>query len=307
MMINAPRKTNSPGIGRSLRTPAATAASLLVLATLSAGISAPAQAADTLSFQFTTVFDATAVGGSQVTPLHITYQFDPALAPGTGPIGDPGDGTSASYGPLQKMIVEAGDQCIAVSGNGTGITVFNSAGTSFPEDAYEVRADRPAVTGKTLYGLNLTGIRFLLIDNDATMFSSTDLPTATVFAGDADLQQTQIRLTTPDGSRENLFAPEDAPFQLTTYDPAGALAAIQSDLTGLQLNAGVRTSLENRLTKASGYISGTSSKSNTKAEQELRAFILQVEALRGKEIPAIDADNLINGATSLIDQLPACS
>lgn len=32
-----------------------------------------------------------------------------------------------------------------------------------------------------------------------------------------------------------------------------------------------------------------------------------VEALRGKEIPANDADNLISGATSLIDQLTACS
>lgn len=112
--------------------------------------------------------------------------------------------------------------------------------------------------------MNLTGIRFLLIDNDATMFSSTDLPTATGFAGDADFHQTQIRLTAPDGSRENLFASEDAPFQLTTYDPAGALAAIQSDLTGLQLNTGVKASLQNKLTKAASYICETSSKSNTK-------------------------------------------
>jgi hypothetical protein len=59
-----------------------------------------------------------------------------------------------------------------------------------------------------------------------------------------------------------------------------------------------------KLTKAGGYINGTSSNSNTKAERELRAFIAQVEALRGKEIPVSAADKLIRRATALIDQLP---
>ncbi|MBB6404741.1 hypothetical protein HNP00_002057 [Arthrobacter sp. AZCC_0090] len=57
------------------------------------------------------------------------YQFNPDLAPGSGPFG-PSD-HDASYGPLDRLIVEVGDQCTGMSGPGMVITVFNDAGTTF--------------------------------------------------------------------------------------------------------------------------------------------------------------------------------
>lgn len=301
MSITAPHSTDSPGTRRSLRTPAAAAVSLLVLATLSAGFSAPAQAADTISFQFTTFIDATSVGGNQATPLHITYQFSPDLAPGSGPFGESGDGTYSSYGPLQKVIIEVGDQCVATSGDGTGITVFN-AGTTFVEDSYDVRAEGAATAGKTLYGMNIDLARFLLVDNEGTMFSSTALPTSQDFFFEADFQQTDFYLIDSNRRTHHLFG--GGPFQFGTYDPALRLEGIQVGVGALTLNAGVKASLQNKLSKAGGYIS---SNNNTKAEQELRAFIAQVSALSGKEIPVPFATRLIGKAEGLIDQLPACS
>jgi hypothetical protein len=299
MSITAPHNTNSSVPRRSLRTPAAAAVSLLVLATLSAGFSAPAHAADSdsVSFQYTAVIDATAAGGSAVTPVRVTYEYSRFLLP----IQD--DGTFAEYTPLVKMIVELGDECISMSGPGTSIDVLNDAGEP-AGDYYAFLANEPAVTGKTLYGRGLEIIQVVLADSDATMFSSTALPTSADFAASADFSQTLFQLT--DDRRGILLFAEGA-FQFSTYDPAGALAAIQADLAGLQLNAGVKASLQNRLTKASGYITGTSSKSIAKAEQELQAFIAQVQRLSGKEIAAGDAALLITGATNLIDQLPACS
>lgn len=72
--------------------------------------------------------------------------------------------TTASYGPLDRVIVEFGGQCATTSVPGTGISVFNDAGTSFVEDSYTVRADVPATAGKTLFDLDLRNIDFNLID-----------------------------------------------------------------------------------------------------------------------------------------------
>ncbi|MBT2556084.1 hypothetical protein [Arthrobacter sp. ISL-5] len=296
MSITAPRNTDSPATRRSVRTTAATAASLLVLATLSAGFSAPAHAADdfAVSFQYKAVIDATPVGGNEATPLRLTYRIDRNLPPSNG------DGvTWSAYEPLAKLIVELGDECVALSGAGASIDVFNDAGEP-ASDYYGIVAVAPAVTGKKLAGRDIDVVQFVLADLDSTMFSDTALPTSADFAASADFSQNLILL-----DRDLLFS--EGAFQFSAYDPAGALAAIQADLVGLQLNAGVNASLQNRLTKVAGYIDGMSSKGNAKAEQELRGFIAQVQGLSGTGIPSGDAARLIAAATNLIDQLPACS
>lgn len=302
MSITAPHNTTIPATRRSLRTPAAAAVSLLVLATLSAGTSAPAHAAHNfaISFQYTAVIDATAAGGSADTPLRVTYIFDQALVPTNG------DGVVYSaYEPI-SMIVELGDECVAVSGAGASIDVLNDAGEP-ASDSIGFAAHEPAVTGKTLYGRGLEIIQVVLVDNEATMFSSTALPTSADFAASADFSQTLIRLA---GDSRRIFLFDEGAVQFSAYDPEGTLAAIQADLAGLQLNAGVEASLQDKLTRAAGYYHDwMSSKNNDKAEQEvreLRAFIAQVQALSGNGIASGDAARLIAAATNLIEQRPAC-
>lgn len=292
MSITAPRNTNSPATRRSLRTPAV---SLLVLVTLSAGFSTPAHA-DPISFQNTTVIDATPAGGAADTPLRVTYTFDSDLPPSNG------DGvTYSAYEPI-RMIVELGDECAAISGAGASIDVLNDAGDP-ASDSYGIVAVDPATNGKTLYGRQIEIIQVVLIDFDSTMFSDTSLPTSADFAASADLSQILIQLEVDLGG---ILLFGEGAVQFSAYDPEGTLAAIQESVAGMQLNVGVEQSLQIRLTKAAGYFNGTS-KSNDKAEQQLRAFIAQVQGLSGKEIASGDAADLIAAATNLIDQLPACS
>ncbi|WP_156810619.1 FIMAH domain-containing protein [Arthrobacter sp. FB24] len=230
--------------------------------------------------------------------MRVTYTFDSDLPPTNG------DGVIYSaYEPIH-MIVELGDDCAAMSGSGASIDVLNGTGEP-PSDSYAVSTVDPATAGKTLAGLQIQAVQFVLVDDDTTMFSDVSLPTSADFAASADFSQTLIQLT---GDRRGilLFA-ERVPFQFSAYDPAGTLAALQESVASMQLNAGVKTSLQNRLTKVAGYIDGTSSKSNAKAEQELRGFIAQVQGLSGKGLTPAQAAHLIQQATSLIDQLPACA
>jgi hypothetical protein len=109
------------------------------------------------------------------------------------------------------MIVMVGDQCVALSGAGTEITVFNNAGTTFAEDSYDVRAFAPATDNKTLFGLNIRLAKFLLVDNEATMFTDTTLPTTEAFVGAADSQQTTIDLLDQTGFPVRLRVDDFAP------------------------------------------------------------------------------------------------
>lgn len=165
---------------------------------------------DVLTFQFRTTVDASERGGDTATPLKVTYQFDPSLLPGTGPFGSSEDGTYESYGPMKDFILELGTECVAVRGDGTGITVFNNGGGT--EGAYDVRADVPATTGTTVMGLNFRFMRFLLADSYGTMFDSVALPVQQ-FANASDFQQTTIELRASGGQRFRLNA-GDAPYVL---------------------------------------------------------------------------------------------
>jgi hypothetical protein len=241
------------------------------------------------------------VGGSAVTPVSVIAEYSSDLTQSQG------DDHFAEYGPLLKLIVELGDECAALSGDGTFARVLNDGGGDGLVDSFDLVAQEPAGTGKTLFGREIDFVQFLLGDNDGTMFSSTALPTSVDFAESADFSQSLIGLIDPVGGRTVLLFNESGSVRFSVYDPAGALAAIQANLAGFQMNAGVKVSLQNKLRKAGDYINGTSSNSNAKAEQELQAFIAQVQALSGQAIATRDANRLISGATKLINQLPACS
>lgn len=273
------------------------------------GIIAPAGAAappPVTSFQFTTTVDATSVGGDAAAPLRILYQFNPDLAPGSGPFGSSGNGTFESYGPLEKVIVEVGDQCVSFSGGGTGISVFNDAGTTFVEDSYDVRAFGSATVGKQLFGLDFTFTRFLLGDSDRTMFTSTALPTSPAFAAEADFQQTQIDLVDPVTGEESSLHAGDAPFALSTFDPPADILDILDDVRALQVRGSLIKQLAAPLEDARTLLAGTLTQKNLdKGVQKLQQFITLVSANR-KALGDATADSLKSSAIQTIESLPAC-
>lgn len=194
-----------------------------------------------------------------------------------------------------------------MSGPGSGITVFNDDGTTFVEDSYTVTAGAPAVTGKKLFGLDLSQAQFVLVNADRTMFSDTSLPSSPSVFRAAEQAQTSILLFNPSTHRDVSLYSDFPYFQLSPYHPLSYIAAINDDMAALQLDKGVVTSLQKTLEKAAEYISGTSSNHNAKAELELRRFVNQVSALSGKSIPVDAANGFIGTALGLIDLLPACS
>lgn len=308
----APLGTSHPGLLSSETEVArkkSIAASIFAITTaLSlAGIIAPAGAAaapPVTSFQFTTTVDATTVGGDAAAPLRILYQYNPDLAAGSGPIG--AGETFASYGPLEKVIVEVGDQCVSFSGDGTGITVFNNAGTTFVEDSYDVRADVPATVGKQLFGLDFTFTRFLLVDSAATMFTSTALPTSPAFADEADFQQTVIELADPVTGEGSSLHAGDAPYALTTFDPPAQIGAILDDVRALQVRGSLIQQLAAPLEDARAQLAGTLTQKNlNKGVQQLQRFINLVNANR-RTLGGATADSLVAFARETIDSLPAC-
>ena len=154
---------------------------LILLAVL---VSLPSQAAP-LTFQFDSMIDTTAFGGASATPLSVTYTFDSASPEGSGPFSGPG-----SYGPL-TMQIRVGSETVSASGG--GIFLWNH----IDSDGYDVRPSDSMFSGQ-LFGRDITNFRFLLVDQDATMFSSTALPLSPQFATFADFQQTEMSFA--DGS-----------------------------------------------------------------------------------------------------------
>lgn len=270
-------------------------------------IGAPPSAAATtpISFQFTTYVDATAVGGSASTPMRVIYQFNPDLAPGSGGSGS-GD-TFASYGPLEKIIFEVGNECVAMAGAGTGIDVFNDAGTTIVEDSYNVQARNAAVAGKTMFGLNFEHARFLLVDEQMTMFSDTSLPTSPKFAQAADYQQTSVTLRNSTTNRRTTLGAGDAPFQLGLFDPQGIIGEIIDEVHALPVGSDLKAKLTAPLERAKTLLEGTLTQKNIKqARGALEDFIKVVRTNRNK-LGQETAASLSNSALFVINELPACA
>lgn len=265
----------------------------------------PSTAATTLvSFQFTTYVDATAVGGSPTTPLRITYQFDPALAPGSGGFGA-GD-NFASYGPLESMILEVGTECVAVRGDGTDITVFDDAGTTIVEDSYVVSAGEASLAGRTLFGGPLESFRILLADNERTMFSDTSLPTSNAFAEVADYQQTSVALRNPVNNRRIFLDAGDAPFQLSSIDLSGNIAELIGDVKALPTSSIVIEKLVAPLEKARTLTEGTLTQKSVKQAREALDEFRKLVRTNRNSLGQPAADQLTSSSQAISDQIPAC-
>lgn len=292
-------------IRRRLR---ATAASLLALTTLSLGFSAPARAATDplITFQYTTTIDTTDVGGAPDTPLTLTYRFDPNLPSGSGG-GSPEIGFS-DYGPLDRVILRIGDQCLAQSATGA-ISIYDGPNSLFVEDAYVAALNPAPSSGTKLFGLDLRLAQLVLVDFNGTMFNNTALPTTTNFAAAAQEQQTTILLFNP-GTRRfvSLFA-GGAPGTLEAIDPVARIADIQTRLLAENLNNGIQTALQNPLKKASEYLNDATTSNDGNAIKELQKFIDQVNALPQTVITPNQAQGLIgaaNKAISTVNALQPC-
>lgn len=300
------RQSRRPRARRRLR---ATGASLLALATLSLGVTAPARAdtASAVTFRYTTTIDTTDAGGGPGTPLIITYRFDPNLAPGSGG-GGPEEGF-ADYGPLERVTVQLGDQCVAQSASGT-ISVYDGPNSIFVEDSYVLSWSPSTSTPPTLFGMDVILVQPVLVDWNSAMFNSTALPTTPDFLGAALEQQTTILLRNPGTHRfVDLFA-GGAPGGLAYFiDPADRILEIQAQVLAANLNSGLKTALQNPLQKARDYLTDASKSNDGMAAKELQKFIDQVNALPGNVIAKADALRLTKIAAKTIftiSQVPPC-
>ena len=201
--------------------------SAALIGILALGLPAAAQAESvTFRYESTTVL----ANGTSV-PVIAIFTFDTALANGTGSFGI--SATNGSYGRWSGTL-KVGTESVALSG-GT-IEVFNNAGRTFVEDGYDFRWQRaPETTSAgTLQGGQLCFFRVVLVDTDATMLSSTDLPSDAAFAAGADYVQDDYQVSCGTGT---FFGKSEFPnstvrraFSLTSIGgtPAGLNVPVES-------------------------------------------------------------------------------
>jgi hypothetical protein len=272
-----------------------------------------AGAQDAVTMVFTSTIDTTPLGGQLEVPITVTYSFAPDLSAGSGPSGI--SATHAGYGPID-MTIDIGGDTLSVSGQGTGITVFNDAGTTFVEDSYDVRVDFPIIGGQQLLGQELVLFRFLLVDSNRDMFTTTELPLTTQFVAAADIVFIDVILLDQFGS-QTFLTTGGRPFTLVTQAPPAPRCA--SSVTTIdELRAGVVALATSQGTKAvlladlDAAQEAASSGNNTEARVQMRSFIARLvnrsnlEEGRPARIPLAAANNLIcAGANVLIGlQLP---
>lgn len=257
-------------------------------------------------FDYFTYLDARQAGGEESTPVRVLFRYDLDLAPGSGPLGPTQDGTFGSYAPLSRFILEVGNECISMSGEGAAATVFNDAGTTAVEDSFTFRAEAPATNGEQLLGLRLHSALFNIIDTQKTMFDGTSLPTGPEpFQGKN--QQASIELARPDGSRLTLPSTLNQVLSMTRFDPAGAIGGIEEAVALHVKDPSLNTTLIATLNTARGYVTDTSLANDAQAEQTLTTFANQVRAAQeAKKITQEAADALLSTANVVGDYLPSC-
>jgi hypothetical protein len=126
------------------------------------------------------------------------------------------------------MVIQLGDESVKAT-QGTYIYTWNLPDY---EDGIDVRVENSGaydggrnVVNGTLFGYEVVFFRFLLADEDATMFDTAQLPLSPDYALEADFQQTELVLFNPaTGESTALFIGE---FPGTRY-PAGGKDAVLS-------------------------------------------------------------------------------
>jgi hypothetical protein len=256
--------------------------------------------AETIAFQFQTTIDARPVGGSANAPFVVTYAFDSNLT--NQAVDDPIHG---DYAPL-VMTIQVGDEIATASGPGTEIFLWNN--TPDGTDGYDVRIDNftgSSVDG-TLFGMEISFCRFLIVDIEGTMFNSNSLPLSPAFATQADFQQSEIDLIDPlTGGMVTLEITEFAatpqkdltPFSLSlSYDPMFELIV---EVVDLQLPEALQHSLLQKLHAAISSITNPTP-NDAAAAGQLLAFISQVDAQSGNALTPQEADTLAAAAEDII-------
>ena len=147
--------------------------SVVAVACLFSALPVSSQAAP-ITFQYTTVKDATSLGGGATDALTVTYTFDDTLVSGSG-TGD-FDSSYSSYGPV-SMTLSWGTE----SASGTnGSIVVKENGVN---DEYWVYFFTPdAVFAGLVFGKSLNGVMVALMGD---IFGSDALPTSPAFASGA--------------------------------------------------------------------------------------------------------------------------
>ena len=259
--------------------------------------------AEDVTFQFTTTIDASSVGGPVNAPLVATYTFDSQLANGTGPFG------IDSYGPL-RMWLQVGDQSVTASGNpGSGILVGNNWGNGTTDgDGYDVRFENFGDVSGQLFGLDVLFFRFLLVDSDGTMLTSSDLPLSPAFASGTEFIQIDMFLFDPT-TGEGIYLsyefpdtpPEDkTPFSLTMVDDPISLISDLSLSVQALVDGGVSLPADGKSLQAT-LDAVFKANDAPAAIGSLNGFIGQVQAyINNGKLTPVQGQSLIDAAWLII-------
>jgi hypothetical protein len=182
-------------------------------------------------------------------------------------------------------------------------------GDSTVEDSYVVQAGTPATEGKQLFGHDFILTRVRLFDPEATMFTSTALPTSPGFADEAEIQKTLLLLADPVNpeTEKSLQAGTASPFSLGAFIPPRKIGSILDQVRALQVRDSLIKQLAAPLEDARTLLTGTFTQRNLdKGEQQLQQFINLVNANR-RTLGDATADSLVSAAGGTIESLPACA
>lgn len=154
---------------------------------------APAASAEQVTFRYESTTTVDRLTG-ETQPVVVVLTFESALPNGSGAfVISP---TNGSYGPWSGTLTVGTDTVAVVGGT---MEIFNNAAAT-PEDGYDFRWERgrpgTSTTG-TLQGKQLCAFRILLVDEAATMLSSTALPLDPAFASGTDYIQDDYSVAAP--------------------------------------------------------------------------------------------------------------
>jgi len=263
------------------------------------------QAETVNTFVFETTFDTSAIGGAPDVPLRVVYRFRSDLAPGTGPFADLPP-TVAGYGPIE-VDVQLGPDTVHGAGIGTGITVFNDAGSTHDEDSYDVRGDSRNFGVQRLLGYQVELFRFLLVDNDHTMFGSAALPVSTAFATQADVAYVDAQLLDDQGHSITLTS-SGRPYTLTRVLPTCSstvttLVELRAEVTALHTSSFSKQVLRQILNAVAAALeAGQTTGARRRMGDFVAAVIQRANRAPGVpgRIPPDEASRLICSASNVI-------
>jgi hypothetical protein len=268
--------------------------------------------------------------------VRVNIEVDPSQP---GSTGGQNNGILFYQSSIQRIEIAVGDYTAAA--DGAYFYIRDSTTTALPDsisiESVIVQAGHN-LTGADVGGLPLYDLRMGLVDYSRTAITSTAMPLALPNPDQFDTKRGWLGFQLPYEQPPFPEPPEPPVQPLARFDitmindisaPSGNTFAWEflgvvtsvgefptapktpeeriSDLTKIivdfNLQQGIDQSFDAKLSNALSALTDMNDNNDTAAVNSLYAFIHSVEAQRGHKLTGAQADNLIDGAQAIIDQL----